>query len=288
MTGLSAFRLRAWELRYQAVTPMRTSTGRRIYSDAEILRLKKLQELVLQGIPISQVARLSDRDLDDLGRSTGSSRSQGTSRLFIETKEALSKFDLEGVQRLLRQARLEMTVSGYLLDQVSPLFQWIGDQVSAGNLSIAQEHAFSALVRNQLGEILYSIPKANQAAPVVALATPSGELHEFGILIAAILCALHGLEVHQLGPNLPADSLALAANAVKADLVVLGTSSCGEIDRIYLTALVRNLRKGAKVWVGGPLAFSMIHGVDLKRKLESVADFRVLQEKLQRIVPKAG
>ena len=40
-TGLSADLLRAWERRYAAVEPGRTSTGRRLYSDRDIERLSQ-------------------------------------------------------------------------------------------------------------------------------------------------------------------------------------------------------------------------------------------------------
>ena len=45
-TGLSAHVIRIWEKRYAAVKPTRTSTNRRLYSNAEIERLLRLKEVV--------------------------------------------------------------------------------------------------------------------------------------------------------------------------------------------------------------------------------------------------
>ncbi|MDQ4146702.1 MAG: MerR family transcriptional regulator [Pseudomonadota bacterium] len=42
-TGLSTYVLRAWEQRYALVTPQRSASGRRRYSDADIERLQLLQ-----------------------------------------------------------------------------------------------------------------------------------------------------------------------------------------------------------------------------------------------------
>jgi MerR family transcriptional regulator, light-induced transcriptional regulator len=41
-TGVSADVLRVWEKRYAVVTPIRSASGRRLYSDADIERLRLL------------------------------------------------------------------------------------------------------------------------------------------------------------------------------------------------------------------------------------------------------
>jgi DNA-binding transcriptional MerR regulator len=58
MTGLSIDTLRAWERRYDAVTPRRAERGR-VYRDAEVARLRHLAELVDRGHAIGTIARLT-------------------------------------------------------------------------------------------------------------------------------------------------------------------------------------------------------------------------------------
>ena len=43
-TGLSVDVIRAWERRYNAVTPTRTETGRRLYSNNDVKKLCTLEE----------------------------------------------------------------------------------------------------------------------------------------------------------------------------------------------------------------------------------------------------
>src|SRR4051812_33916303 len=57
-TGVSADVLRVWEKRYAVVTPVRSTSGRRLYSDADIERLRLLVEATRTGRPIGQVATL--------------------------------------------------------------------------------------------------------------------------------------------------------------------------------------------------------------------------------------
>src|SRR5919107_4915681 len=67
-TGLSADVLRVWEKRYGVVTPSRSDTGRRLYSDTDIERLRLLHRATLAGRSIGQVAGLSTPALLELAR----------------------------------------------------------------------------------------------------------------------------------------------------------------------------------------------------------------------------
>ena len=55
-TGLSLDVLRVWERRYGVVQPTRDEGGRRLYSDADIERLRLLAEATSGGRAIRQVA----------------------------------------------------------------------------------------------------------------------------------------------------------------------------------------------------------------------------------------
>ena len=60
-TGLSPHLIRVWERRYGAVTPERSDTQRRMYSEREIERLKVLQMLTEAGHSIGNIATLGSR-----------------------------------------------------------------------------------------------------------------------------------------------------------------------------------------------------------------------------------
>lgn len=65
LTGLSVHNLRVWEKRHQAVETERTDTGRRLYSEAALQRLQLLKRCVDQGLAISTIAHLSERELQE-------------------------------------------------------------------------------------------------------------------------------------------------------------------------------------------------------------------------------
>ena len=62
-TGLTAHQIRAWERRYAAVVPERTASNRRMYSEADIVRLKLLTKARQSGHSLEQLAALSSEDL---------------------------------------------------------------------------------------------------------------------------------------------------------------------------------------------------------------------------------
>ena len=66
-TGLSAHVIRVWERRYGAVTPVRTGTNRRLYTEEDIERLSLLRRLTEAGHNIGNVAALPLPRLRELG-----------------------------------------------------------------------------------------------------------------------------------------------------------------------------------------------------------------------------
>jgi DNA-binding transcriptional MerR regulator len=64
LTGVSPDTLRIWQRRYNAVIPGRSETGGRLYSSADITRLKLMKALVDAGDSISSIAGLSQEALE--------------------------------------------------------------------------------------------------------------------------------------------------------------------------------------------------------------------------------
>lgn len=56
--GIPAVTLRAWERRYGLLSPGRTEKGHRRYSEADMGRIRQIQQWLERGVPISQVGGL--------------------------------------------------------------------------------------------------------------------------------------------------------------------------------------------------------------------------------------
>jgi len=64
LTGVAPDTLRVWERRYGTVTPFRSETGTRLYSQDDVGRLTLIKALVNRGDAISCVANLSKAELE--------------------------------------------------------------------------------------------------------------------------------------------------------------------------------------------------------------------------------
>ena len=64
MTGLSPANLRMWEKRYAVVTPQRSDSGRRLYSEEDVRRLTLLKNLSDRGQAIRKTSPLSIDELE--------------------------------------------------------------------------------------------------------------------------------------------------------------------------------------------------------------------------------
>jgi len=74
LAGLSAETLRVWERRYDLSDTKRSAHGQRLYSAQQVQRLSLLKQLVDQGHPIGQLARLSTERLRELAGSVDSAQ----------------------------------------------------------------------------------------------------------------------------------------------------------------------------------------------------------------------
>lgn len=224
-TGISADALRVWERRYGALAPARSERGGRLYSDADIARLRLLRKLLDQGHAIGRIAALPDAELvamrDRLPAPAADDPYAAVRAAFVD---AIGRDDLVTAQHVLARAALVVPARELALHVIAPLLREIGDRWAHGTLCVAHEHAASGLLRTSLGTLLGTFAAAAQgagAAPTLIAATPPGELHEFGALLAAVLAAAAGWRVIYLGPNLPASEIVGAAARVDADVVAL-------------------------------------------------------------------
>ena len=74
--------LRVWERRYDLIVPGRSETGRRLYSEADIIKLSLVKQLTELGHPVSGLAKLSiDALRDRLSTATASAPNDTPRRL---------------------------------------------------------------------------------------------------------------------------------------------------------------------------------------------------------------
>jgi DNA-binding transcriptional MerR regulator len=209
-TGLSAHVIRIWEKRYGAVEPARTGTNRRLYSEEQIERLGLLRDITRAGHSIGLVAKLRTEELRKLAAEASGDKSAGAptkgagaTPLLGECIAAVKTLDSGKLEEALKHAATALGAQGLLQRVIAPLAQTIGDLWRDGSITAAHEHFASAVIRIFLGHA--AKPFAGmEGAPVLLVATPSGQLHELGALLVGATASNLGWHVTYLGASLPA------------------------------------------------------------------------------------
>ena len=266
-TGLSEHVLRVWEQRYAAVTPNRTPGKRRLYTAAQLERLGLLRDLTRGGHRISQVARVATPKLRRLTLELATPPSPAeasprpdaaadgppdTTAYQAECLAAVQALDATALEQTLLRATGELSALGLLRHLVGPLLETIGERWREGRLTVAQEHCASAALRH----FLLGLARTNEPAghaPLLLVATPAGQSHELGALLAAAAAVQFGWRIAYLGAGMPAADLAGAARQLGARAVAVSLvypTDDPELP-IQLRQLQRGLPAGVALLVGG-------------------------------------
>ena len=287
LTGLGIDTLRAWERRHGAVAPIRDDRGR-MYTEADIARLRLLRGAVEQGHSIGRLAGLTDAELRRLAATADASALSALApprrtRFDPATlSAALQKYDATGIDQEISRLAAILPPLELLRDVLMPVLAQVGDNWHRGPARIAHEHLMSSTMRNILGSFLrlYARPEVSTR---LLFATLAGERHEIGTLGAAMLAASSGLGVAYLGPDLPARDIVESVRPAGAQVLVLGltATSAGKIKERELRTIVRDLPKEVELWAGGRGAVR--HTAVISPRGLVLRDYTAYQQELVRI-----
>jgi MerR family transcriptional regulator, light-induced transcriptional regulator len=196
---------------------------------------------------------------------------------------AIERLDHAGAERELALLAAGLGARELVYRVALPLMQEVGEAWHQGNLSVAQEHMTSALLRNILGAIMPLYRRSSPAGKLL-FATPSGEHHEFGILLSAMLAVGGGLGIVYLGPALPAAEIVSAAQKTAPQAVVLGFigANGAEPGLGDVREVAQKLPARIELWVGGTRGEALIQEVRKTRAL-LIDDFEMLEQHLVRL-----
>lgn len=292
-TGLSAHVIRIWEKRYGAVTPERTDSNRRLYSDDEIERLKLLRRLTQAGHGIGYVAKLSTDQLlklaeeapariDPLVPRDSTVRDPGSH--LADALGAIRALDAHALTEVLKQAEVELGAQGVLQWLVAPLAQAIGEEWRNGIITAAHEHFATAVLRVFLNHAIKPFVAA-QHAPVIIVVTPAGQLHELGALLAGASAANLGWHVIYLGASLAAADIAGAAQQNRVRAVALSVVYPDDDPHLSTEfARLRELLPEIPIIVGGRAMPAYQDALDQigALRVADLAEFGALLDRLRR------
>jgi MerR family transcriptional regulator, light-induced transcriptional regulator len=237
--------LRAWERRYDLLRPVRTESGRRMYTQQHIDLLHRVRGMLDRGMSIAQAAD-SLRSLDR-ANDRRPNRWEALRRGMVA---AVARFDEPALEELYNEA-----LAAHPLDQVTrhllmPLLVELGDRWESADISIAEEHFFSLYVRNKIGARLHHRTPLDSGFKLLCTCAP-GEQHEIGLMLFALAAHSAGMRTVLLGANAPLEDLPTACRRAVCDAIVV-SSSCEPAGASFFESLESLVRRANRpVFVGG-------------------------------------
>jgi MerR family transcriptional regulator, light-induced transcriptional regulator len=222
--GVSPDLLRAWERRYGLLCPERSEGGYRLYSDDDVARVERMAAHLERGLSAAQAARFA-RDPDE---------APGTPRSLDEGLEqldaALLAYDEAAAHEVLDRLLTAWPLEIVLRDVVLPFLRRVGERWATGELTVAQEHFASSLLRGRL--LALARGWSNGDGPLAVLAAPPGEDHDLPLLIFGLALWRRGWRITFLGADTPPDALSDAVERLGAAAVVLAAVDPEALERM--------------------------------------------------------
>ncbi len=250
--GVSNHVLRAWESRYGLLQPVRSAGGFRLYSEADALRIRRMQAHLARGLSAAEAARAVLGE--DSGARTGPGQAtepgrgpaaagelSGALELSGGLRRALDAFDEPAAQAVLDRLMSDLSLTAVLREVVLPYLTELGQRWEQGTASVAQEHFASNVIRGRLAGLARGW--GNGHGPRAILACPPGELHDLALMVFGIILNRNGWRIDYLGTNTPVEELTGTVEARHPDLVVLAVTLPETLEPLaaQLTALARRI-----------------------------------------------
>jgi DNA-binding transcriptional MerR regulator len=217
-TGVSPELLRAWEQRYGLLQPTRTAGGFRLYSAADEARVQRMQRLVAGGLAAAQAAQLVLSD-GEPPPPTASPPATTLEEAAGNLAASLDRLDEQAANTALDRLFAAYTVETVLREVILPYLHSLGERWASGEVSVAQEHFASNLIRGRLLGLAQGWGQGR--GPGAILACVPGEQHELGLLAFGVALRRRGWRITYLGTDSPIDAVADTSRSLLPTVVVL-------------------------------------------------------------------
>jgi DNA-binding transcriptional MerR regulator len=242
-SGVSPELLRAWERRYGLLRPTRSSGGLRLYSLDDLERVREMRRHLADGLAAAQAAALAAAPAGlqavEVALDTASARD--------ELARTLEAFDEPTAQSIFDDLLATATVEALVTEVVLPYLHELGTRWEREEVSIAQEHFASNMLRGRLLGLARGWGRG--IGPLALLACVPGERHDLGLLGFGLVLRSRGWRIAYIGADTPLATLDTTARALEPDLVVL-TAVAVDLVQPHVTEL-RALARRYRLALGG-------------------------------------
>jgi len=250
LTGIKAHTLRMWEKRYDLLSPGRTKTKIRSYTDEDLVKLLNVSILYDSGLKISKIAEYSEIDLRVKVKGIYD-KDQSFNAVVSLMVQSMVDIDCDTFDRVLtntiQKEGLEMVYKNYLVSFLNRIgVLWV-----VGTVNPVQEHFVSSIIRQKIIVETDKLPNIDKRRFDAVLFTPEGEHHEISLLFYNYLLKKRNFRTLYLGTNLPVLDLKnnLPSTNPKNLVLSMVANMSEEFYNDYLTKLVNEVN--LPIFIGG-------------------------------------
>jgi DNA-binding transcriptional MerR regulator len=261
-SGVSPELLRAWERRYGLLSPSRSPGGLRLYSLEDLERVRLMSRFIEDGLAAREAAARAraapeSRQEPSAPVRPGTAFDPGSAR--AELGRAVDHFDEPAAQAVIDGLLAAATLDSVLSEVIVPFLHEVGERWERGELSVAQEHFASNVIRGRLLGLARGWGAGS--GPRALLACPPEERHDLGLIAFGLTLRARGWRIDFLGSDTPIESIVRAARATEPALVVLSATSPELLSRH--TSDLRALAREHPVALAGAGAAGVELGPDI-------------------------
>lgn len=217
LTGIKAHTIRIWEQRYGLVTPARTDTNIRYYTDENLRHLFNVALLNKNGLKISKLAQMTPEEIAAKGAAIAQNNPNPNSQIDALTLAMIDLNEAAFEQVFVEYVGIHKFESA-MLELVYPFLDKLRLLWLTNSISPAHEKFVGQIIRRKLMcAVDQAVPKPD--SPVFLLYSPEGEMQELTLLFIQYLLRSRGMRVAYLGANVAVGDLKDACHALKPDYV---------------------------------------------------------------------
>lgn len=208
-SGIKAHTIRAWEQRYNALSPGRSAGNTRYYNNEQLKRLLNIVSLMEEDFKISELCVMEDEELSQLLEDKKKYPDHDLKYGFYISQliSAGVNYDEIYFEKIFANCLLKFGFKDSYSFVIVPMLKRLGLMWTTNKMPPAQEHFVSNLVRQKIFVAIDSLPPPKNEKGTALLFLPESEFHEIPLLFAHFILRFHEVKSVYLGANLPMDSI---------------------------------------------------------------------------------
>ena len=207
ITGVKAHTIRIWEKRYDLLSPERSETNIRYYSNKNLQKLLNIVLLNNNNYKISKISEMKDDEISFTARELVLDRAINEEAI-NSLKLAMFQFDKTLFNNIYSRLLLKKTFKEIFAEIFIPFLEHVGLLWQTETILPAHEHFVFNLISQKVQvnteELKYTTIISDTT---YVLFLPENEIHELGLLYLNYELVLRGYKTIYLGQSLPIDNL---------------------------------------------------------------------------------